>query len=146
MQRRTEKVNSNFRIFDVERKMQINFSFVSRSHHISNFVWFTFFSAASMSVFLLKSLMQFFVCTTATGLHLCVCQKLTFENILRINNDLTSWAIEGITQKSMLIYSILGLVFSISFQFSPHTKKEKHRFIADNYHKTAFFILATLPP
>lgn len=103
MQRRTEKVNSNFRIFDVERKMQINFSFVSRSHHISNFVWFTFFSAASMSVFLLKSLMQFFVCTTATGLHLCVCQKLTFENILRINDDLTSWAIEGITQKSMLI-------------------------------------------
>lgn len=39
-----KKVNNNFRIFDVQRKMQINFSFVSRFHQISNFVWFVFFS------------------------------------------------------------------------------------------------------
>lgn len=30
--RQKEKLNNNFRIFDVQRKMQINFSFVSRSH------------------------------------------------------------------------------------------------------------------
>lgn len=130
--------------------MQINFQFISRSHHIRNFYDFSalyeclssrgrkkIYASLSMSVSPSRFL---------SNINCFCMQMLTSKNILRINDDLTSWANKRQQQQRTEIYVYMCCWFNAILNFflctHTHTHIEKNAVFSTN--ERHFFLLATI--